>query len=55
MRNQYKVFTNYLNDLPTHQLIEATQIRDAALQNIPLDSCKRFLTRLSACCDWAIA
>ncbi|WP_039727713.1 Arm DNA-binding domain-containing protein [Leptolyngbya iicbica] len=55
MRNQYKVFTNYLNDLPTSKLAEATQIRDAALENIPLDSCKRFITRLSACCDWAIA
>nr|WP_204137515.1 Uma2 family endonuclease [Halomicronema sp. CCY15110] len=55
MRNQYKVFTHYLNDLPTHQLAEATQIRNAALENIPLDSCKRFITRLSACCDWAIA
>jgi len=55
MRNQYKVLTNYLHQLPTHKLEEATQIRDAALENIPLDSCKRFITRLSACCDWAIA
>jgi hypothetical protein len=40
--------------LPTHDLDKANEIRDYILQSIPLDSGKRFITRLAACCSWAI-
>ncbi len=54
MKYTYGVYSNYLKSLPTHDLDRATEIRDYALKNIPLDSCKRFVVRLSACCDWAV-
>lgn len=53
MRYQYRVFSRYLEKLPTHDLEQATGIRDHCLKKIPPNSCKRFITRLSACCDWA--
>jgi integrase len=49
----YQHFTTYVEKLPTHDLSEAGQIRDFAVQTFPLESCKRFIVRLSACCDWA--
>ncbi|MBD2203732.1 tyrosine-type recombinase/integrase [Calothrix sp. FACHB-1219] len=54
MRFQYRVFSNYLSKLPTHDLEKAVEIRDWVLSNIPPESAKRFIVRLSACCDWAI-
>ena len=54
MKHAYKVYTGYLGRLPTHDLQLAGEIRDFVLANIPLDSGKRFITRLSACCDLAI-
>lgn len=54
MKYKYSVFTNYLKRLPTHDLEQSIEIRDYVLHNIPLDSGKQFITRLSACCRWAI-
>ena len=54
MRLQYKTFTRYLNELPTRDLDEASIIRDHILKKIPIDSAKRFIIRLSACCNWAM-
>lgn len=54
MKYMYEVYTNYLQRLPTHELDQANEIRDYILQNIPLDSGKRFITRLSACCNWSM-
>jgi len=54
MRYMYGVYTGYMKRLPTHELHEAGEIRDFVVKEIPLDSAKRFLTRLSACCNWAI-
>jgi integrase len=53
MRYQYRTFSNYLQQLPFHDLERASEIRDYVLKNMPVDSAKRFITRLSACCDWA--
>jgi integrase len=50
----YGHFTTYIEKLPTHDLSQATEIRDFVLQTFPLDSGKRFITRLSACCNWAM-
>ncbi|MBW4490225.1 MAG: site-specific integrase [Trichocoleus desertorum ATA4-8-CV12] len=54
MRCQYRTFSSYVDKLPTYDLEKACDIRDHALQTIPLDSCKRFLIRLNACCNWAV-
>jgi integrase len=49
----YQHFTTYMEKLPTHDLSKAGEIRDFSVQTFPLESCKRFIVRLSACCDWA--
>jgi integrase len=54
MKYMYNVYSGYVAKLPTHQLEEVDKIRDYILKHIPLDSGKRFITRLSACCDWVI-
>jgi integrase len=53
MRHQYRAYSRYLEKSPTHELSHASEIRDYALKTIPIDSAKRFIVRLSACCDWA--
>ena len=47
MKLKYSVYTNYLKRLPTHDLEKAGEIRNFVVQNIPLDSAKQFLVRLS--------
>lgn len=54
MYKQYRPFTNYLLALPTHDIERAPEILAHCLREIPPKSCKRFITRLSACCDWAV-
>jgi integrase len=54
MRYTYGVYTGYMEKLPTYSLKEASQIRDHVLQTVPLNSAKRFITRLSACCKFAM-
>ncbi len=48
----YGHFTKYLHKLPTHDLDRANEIRDYALKNFPIESCKRFIVRINACCNW---
>jgi integrase len=50
----YGQFTTYLYNLPTRDLSKASEIRDYALKTFPIESCKRFLVRLNACCKWAM-
>ncbi len=52
MYHMYGPYTGYLERLPTHDLTKAVEIRDFALKNFPIESCKRFLVRLNACCKW---
>lgn len=54
IRNGYDVFGRYIQKLPVDDPMQATTIRDYALANFPLNATKRFLTSLSACCDWAV-
>jgi integrase len=54
MRYTYGVYTGYVEKLPTQDLQRAGEIRDFILKNIPIESAKRFITRLSACCAWAV-
>jgi integrase len=55
MKLKYSVYTNYLKRLPTHDLEKAGEIRNFVVKHIPLSSAKDFLTRLSACCNWAMS
>lgn len=50
----YNVYTSYIRQLPTHDIEQAGEIRDFSVKEFPPDSAKRFITRVSACCDWAI-
>jgi integrase len=54
MKRQYWTFSRYVEKLPIYDLDCAAEIREHALQTIPVESAKRFITRLSACCDWAV-
>ena len=54
MRYTYGVYTGYVEKLPTYDLQHAGEIRDFVLKSIPVDSAKRFITRLSACYDLAV-
>ncbi|MBD2256902.1 site-specific integrase [Pseudanabaena sp. FACHB-2040] len=54
MKYTYGVYTGYIKKLPSHELSDAARIRDYILKTIPLNSAKRFITRLSACCDLAV-
>lgn len=54
MKYMYGVYTGYVKRLPTQDLEKASEIRDFSVKNFPLDSAKRFITRLSACCRWAM-
>lgn len=54
MKNQYQAYSTYLKRMPTQDLDRAVEIRDQALQTIPINSAKRFIVALNACCDWAI-
>ena len=50
----YGHFTTYVKKLPTHDLEKAGEIRDFCVKTFPLESCKRFIVRLNACCNWAM-
>jgi integrase len=54
MKNQYQAYSSYLERLLIHDLNRANEIRDYVLQTIPLNSAKRFIVALSACCKWAV-
>lgn len=54
MRYQYRVFSGYVKKLPTYDLEQAAEIREHVLKTIPINSARRFITRLSACCNWAM-
>ena len=54
MKNQYQAYSSYLKRLPVHSLDKANEIRDYVLQTIPMNSAKRFIVALNACCEWAI-
>lgn len=54
MRSQYKNWTRYIQKFPIDNPYEAVTIRDWILQTIPIDSAKRLLVALNACCNWAV-
>jgi integrase len=54
MKNQYQAYSSYLERLPTQDLDRANEIRDYVLQSIPINSARRFIVALNACCKWAV-
>lgn len=54
MEQMYKVFSSYVVKLPTYDLERSGEIFDWITRKVPPDSAKRLLTRLSACCKWAM-
>ena len=54
MRQTYGPYTNHVKRFPTHELTRANEIRVYILLNLPLDAGKRLITRLAACCEWAV-
>lgn len=54
MDTMYGQYTRYIAKLPTDDLTQAAEIRDFVIKELPLNSAKRFLTRLNACCKWSI-
>lgn len=54
LKNQYRAYSGYLEKLPTHDLDRANEIREYVLQSIPINSAKRFIVALNACCKWAV-
>jgi integrase len=54
MKNQYRAYSAYLKRLTTHDLNRANEMRDQALQTIPINSAKRFIVALNSCCNWAV-
>lgn len=49
----YGTYSKYMKQLPTYNLERAADIRDFAINTFPIESCKRFIVRLNACCKWA--
>lgn len=54
MDTMYGQYTRYVERLPVDDLVQAAEIRDYVLQVLPLNSAKRFLIRLNACCKWSL-
>jgi integrase len=54
MGQMYKVFSSYVMNLPTYDLERSGEIFDWITRKVPPDSAKRLITRLSACCKWAM-
>lgn len=50
----YRKYRNHIAKLPTRDLENAIAIRDHLVANLSLNTVKRVLTNLSACCDWAV-
>lgn len=45
---------NQINKFPTQSLENAVEIRDYLTSNSSLNTAKRVITNISACCDWAV-
>ena len=50
----YKRHRNHIAALPVHSLDEASAIRDWLLSNKTVDTAKRCLTQIKACCNWSV-
>jgi integrase len=53
LAHQLQQTRNHLKKLSDLSELDAVGIRDWAMREMTLDSAKRFITQLSACCEWA--
>lgn len=54
-RKEYLLkFPNHISKLPTQDINKAQDIQEYLLSTVSADTTKRILTRLSACCQWAV-
>ena len=51
----FKRHRNHIAALPTHSINEASAIRDWLLEKKTVDTAKRCLTQIKACCRWSMA
>jgi len=49
-----KKFLNHIKKLPVQDISKAVEIREHLLKTCSADTTKRVITRLSACCSWAV-
>lgn len=47
-------YASHIKKLPTKDLSDAIAIRDYITSNLSLNTAKRLLTQISACCKWAV-
>lgn len=47
-------FPNHIKNFPTKDVSQAVVIREHLLKTVSADTTKRVITRLSACCNWAV-
>lgn len=50
----FRVYTNHIKALPTHDIDEAIAIRDYFLKTLTPRQAKRILIQLNACCKWGV-
>lgn len=53
-KNGYLVMTSHLSRCPHKTLDKAQKLFDWSIANLTSNTAKRFLTQLSACCNWGI-
>ena len=54
MDTMYAQYTRYIEKLPTHDLTQSGEIKDFAIKTFPINSARRLIVRLNACCKWAM-
>lgn len=54
IKNTYKAVTSHIAKLPTQSLEDALAIRDYFVMNLKPDTAKKYLTTITACCNWGI-
>ncbi len=54
LATDYEKTRNLIASLPTKSLNDAVKIRDFIISKYSSNATKRYLTKLSACCEWAV-
>ncbi|MFB2919323.1 MULTISPECIES: tyrosine-type recombinase/integrase [Aerosakkonema] len=54
LKNTYKTVSSHIQKLPTQSINDALTIRNYLVNNLKPETAKKYLTNISACCDWAV-
>lgn len=54
LKNTYKAVASHIQKFPSQSLENALEIRDYLVSNLKADTAKKYLTNITACCDWAV-